>query len=142
MLRVLSLAISSTSTSIQLRQTIPHILFEQCGVSWVPPTQSGPSFCHITGSPHDPEVVNFILRLVVGDENVEIPAAYTIEHVQNSLLSRPRPRGLLSSEGIGTRHARVCPSRTRGLVKGGIGTGSEDSHEQVSGQIGNRSALA
>ena len=106
----------------------------------MPPTQGGPSFRDVTSAPHDPEMVDFFPRLVIRDKDVEIPTAYTVEHVQNGLLRSPSSRRFFSG-GVGTRNACVRPSRTGGFMKRRTVPESEDSHEQMGSQIGNRSAL-
>lgn len=107
----------------------------------MPPTEGRPPLRNVSGTPHDSEVVDFILRLIVGHEDVEISAAYAVQHVQDGLLSGPRPMGLFTVEGVGARHTSIRPSRTGGFIKGRTATEGEDSHEKVGGQIGNRSAL-
>lgn len=99
--------------SIQLSQSILYVLLEQRRISRMPPTQCRPAFCNVTSSPHDPQVIDRGPGLVVGNEDVEVPIAYTIKHIQNRLLSRPSTGRFFGYQSI-TSQARVGPSRTSG----------------------------
>jgi hypothetical protein len=98
--------------SIQLSETILHVLVERRLVAGVPPTQGWSAFRDVCGSPHDPEFINLASGFVVGNEDIEIASANPVEHEKDGLFSRPCTVRFIADSGYGsTCEPGVCPPR-------------------------------
>ena len=105
---------SSSSTplrsSIQLSETILHVLVERGLVAGVPPTEGWSALRDICGSPHDPQLIDFTSGFVVGNKDVEIASADPVDHEKHRLLGRPSPVRLIADPGGDCEPSR-CPPR-------------------------------
>jgi len=99
-------------SSIQLSETILHVLVERRLVARVPPTQSWSAFRDVCGSPHNPQFINLAPGFVVGNEDVEIASANPLDHEKDRFFGRPcTVRFITNSGGWGTCEPGICPPR-------------------------------
>jgi len=104
--------VSSLVSSIQLSETILHVLVERRHVARVPPTQGWSAFRNICSSPHDPQLVDLASGFVVGNEDVEIASANPVDHEEDCLFGRPCTVRFIADSGCwGTCEPGVRPPR-------------------------------